>query len=58
MFVAPKSSPKDHGTPSSFPNKFDQLPSPQLVLPAKSNTSELEEWVVSGSRPQEESDAN
>ncbi|PHU24540.1 hypothetical protein BC332_09647 [Capsicum chinense] len=52
------SSPEDHGQPSSAPDKFDQLPAPQPVLPAKTDSSELEEGAVSDSRPQEASDAN
>ncbi|XP_060205857.1 uncharacterized protein LOC132633447 [Lycium barbarum] len=51
------SSPEDHCQPSSAPDKFDQLPAPQPVLPPKTDSSELEEGAVSDSKPQEASDA-
>ncbi|KAJ8553287.1 hypothetical protein K7X08_023965 [Anisodus acutangulus] len=51
------SSPEDHCQPSSGPDKFDQLPTLQPVLPPKTDSSELEEGAVSDSKPQEASDA-
>ncbi|PHU00856.1 hypothetical protein BC332_30643 [Capsicum chinense] len=62
IFVAPNCSPEDHGQSFSALEKFNQLAVTgyhlQPVLPAKVDSSEMENGVVSDSRPQKASDAN